>query len=206
MLNPNELDWNKMDGLIPAIVQDVFDGRVLMQAYVNREALEQTQTSGLATFWSRSRGKLWRKGESSGNTMKVESLHADCDGDCLLILVEPAGPACHLGLDTCFDGTRPVAPLMAFLSQLETIIADRDAQPRKGSYTSSLLEAGVNRIAQKVGEEGVETALAAVGGSDQELLDEAADLLYHLMVLLRSRKIDLAALCQTLHGRHASTR
>ena len=149
----NTIDWAKGDGLIPAIVQDAFDGRVLMQAYMNREALSYTLDNGLVTFWSRSRQELWHKGATSGNTMAVREVHADCDGDCLLLLVDPAGPACHQGSDTCFDeGADKTGPGLAFLAALERVIAQRYEDRPEGSYTTRLFDAGVKRIAQKVGE------------------------------------------------------
>lgn len=202
MLKPDSLDWDKVDGLIPAIVQDAFDGRVLMQAYMNREALETTLESGLVTFWSRSRRALWTKGETSGNLLRLVGIHADCDGDCLLVLARPSGPACHLGTDTCFDEDRVVRPGLAFLARLEALIAQRDEDRPEGSYTTQLLESGIRRIAQKVGEEGVETALAGVSGDSEELLGEAADLVYHLLVLLRARDAGIQGLVDVLRARH----
>ena len=199
------LAWDKGDGLLPALVQHAFDGRVLMQAYMNRDALERTLTSGQVTFWSRSRRSLWTKGETSGNTLALRAVHADCDRDCLLVLAMPSGPTCHRGTDTCFDGAddlEPPAPALAFLAQLETVIAERDRDRPEGSYTTRLLEAGIKRIAQKVGEEGVETALAATAGDDRELSGEAADLLYHLLVLLRARGVPLQRIFATLQERH----
>jgi phosphoribosyl-AMP cyclohydrolase / phosphoribosyl-ATP pyrophosphohydrolase len=181
-----QLDWEKMDGLLPAVVQDAFDGRVLMQAYMNADALALSLDSGFVTFWSRSRQALWTKGETSGNHLQLVAVHADCDGDCLLVLARPEGPACHRGTDTCFDSALPVVPQLAFLAGLERLVAQRDAERPVDSYTTRLLEAGIKRIAQKVGEEGVETALAAVAGDRDELAGEAADLLYHLLVLLRA--------------------
>jgi phosphoribosyl-ATP pyrophosphohydrolase/phosphoribosyl-AMP cyclohydrolase len=198
----NTLDWDKMEGLVPAIVQDAFDGRVLMQAYMNREALAASLDNRRATFWSRSRGKLWVKGETSGNTLEVLEIHADCDSDCLLVLARPAGPACHLGTDTCFDAGRPTRPTLAFAAALERLIEQRDLERPAKSYTTELFEAGTRRIAQKVGEEGVETALAAAAGADEELVDEAADLLYHLLVLLRARRLGLADVISRLQSRH----
>jgi phosphoribosyl-ATP pyrophosphohydrolase/phosphoribosyl-AMP cyclohydrolase len=202
MLKKASLAWDKMGGLIPAIVQDAFDGRVLMQAFMNREALEKTLESRLVTFWSRSREALWTKGETSGNKLQLVSIHADCDGDCLLVLATPTGPTCHLGSDTCFDGEEAVRPGLSFLAELEGIIAQRDRDRPQGSYTTQLLEAGITRIAQKVGEEGVETALAAVTAVEDELAGEAADLLYHLLVLLRAREIPLATVVESLESRH----
>jgi phosphoribosyl-ATP pyrophosphohydrolase/phosphoribosyl-AMP cyclohydrolase len=198
----DELAWEKCDGLIPAIVQDAFDGRVLMQAYMNREAFAKTMESKRVTFWSRSRRQLWTKGETSGNTLELVEIDRDCDGDCLLVRARPAGPSCHLGTDTCFDGKAKVIPDLAFLAGLERLLAERDTQRPEGSYTTRLFEAGVKRIAQKVGEEGVETALAAVAGDDDELLNESADLIYHLLVLLRSRQLEFSSVIQVLKDRH----
>ncbi len=195
------LAWGKMDGLIPAIVQDSFDGRVLMQGYMNQQALDATLESGKVTFWSRSQNKLWTKGETSGNTLDLVEIHVDCDRDCLLVQAQPEGPTCHLGTDTCFDTKRKIRPDLAFLAELDRLIAERDKQRPTGSYTTSLFEAGIKRIAQKVGEEGVETALAAVAGDDDELLNESADLIYHLLVLLRSRNLGLESLLPVLKKR-----
>jgi len=198
------LAWEKMDGLIPAIVQDSLDGRVLMQGYMNQDALDATLESGKVTFWSRSQGKLWTKGETSGNTLDLVEIHVDCDGDSLLVRARPEGPTCHLGTDTCFDGEGKVTPELAFLAELERVIAERDKTRPEGSYTTTLFESGVKRIAQKVGEEGVETALAATAGDDEELLNESADLIYHLLVLLRSRNLDLGSTIEILRTRHGS--
>ena len=210
MLNTTP-DWEKMGGLLPAIVQDAFDGRVLMLGYMNAEALRVTAETGKVTFWSRSQEALWTKGETSGNTLNFVEAALDCDRDCLLVQAHPAGPTCHTGAPTCFDtpdeaqhgGTRPgPRPDLAFLAELERVIRERDRLRPEGSYTTKLLEDGVKRIAQKVGEEGVETALAAAAGDTDELLEEASDLLYHLFVLLRSRQLDLADLLATLEARH----
>jgi len=201
-MNIDDLAWGKMGGLIPAIVQDAFDGRVLMQGYMNKDALKVTLESGQVTFWSRSRQQLWTKGESSGHYLDLVDIHPDCDSDCLLIRARQEGPTCHLGLDTCFDAEAKVTPELAFLAKLERVIENRDEERTAGSYTTSLLESGVKRIAQKVGEEGVETALAAVAGGDEELLNESADLIYHLLVLLRSRKLELGSLVEVLKVRH----
>jgi phosphoribosyl-ATP pyrophosphohydrolase/phosphoribosyl-AMP cyclohydrolase len=196
------LDWGKMDGLLPAMVQDAFDGRVLMQAYMSRDALLQTLDSGQVTFFSRSRQQLWTKGETSGNALELVAVHGDCDGDCLLVLADPAGPACHRNTDTCFDDEANVMPGLAFLAQLERVIARRYARRPRGSYTTRLFDAGTQRIAQKVGEEGVETALAAMAGDREELASEAADLIYHLLVLLRDGNLDLADVAEVLRQRH----
>ena len=201
-MNIENLAWEKMNGLIPAIVQDAFDGRVLMQGYVNKDALQVTLESGQVTFWSRSRQQLWTKGETSGHILDLVDIHPDCDSDCLLIRARQEGPTCHLGLDTCFDVDGKVIPELAFLADLERVIEKRDKERPKDSYTTQLLESGVKRIAQKVGEEGVETALAAAAGGDDEVLNESADLIYHLMVLLRSRKLELGSLVEVLKVRH----
>jgi phosphoribosyl-ATP pyrophosphohydrolase/phosphoribosyl-AMP cyclohydrolase len=205
----DKLAWKKMDGLLPAIVQDAFDGRVLMQAYMNREALQTSLESGRVTFWSRSRQALWTKGETSGNTLELIAVHADCDADCLLVLAKPHGPSCHRGTDTCFDDAlsdhgQHVAPELSFLAGLERLICEREVQRPEGSYTTQLFDAGVKRIAQKVGEEGVETALAATAGDQEELANESADLLYHLLVLLRARDLSLADVVETLKSRYAN--
>jgi len=198
------LEWQKMDGLIPAIVQDAFDGRVLMQAFMNREALVHSLQSGSVTFWSRSRQQLWTKGETSGNTLKLVGVHADCDNDCLLVMAVPAGPTCHRNTDTCYDGEQKTLPQLAFLADLERLVAQREIERPEGSYTTRLFEAGVKRISQKVGEEGVETALAATSGDMEELVNESADLLYHLLVLLRSCNLTLADVTAVLQSRHAT--
>jgi phosphoribosyl-ATP pyrophosphohydrolase/phosphoribosyl-AMP cyclohydrolase len=203
-MNIDNLSWEKMNGLIPAIVQDAFDGRVLMQGYMNKDALTTTLESGQVTFWSRSRQQLWTKGETSRNYLDLVDVHPDCDSDSLLIRARQEGPTCHLGLDTCFDTEAKVIPELAFLADLEQVIAQRDEDRPEGSYTTKLLEAGIKRIAQKVGEEGVETALAAAAGGDEEVLNESADLLYHLLVLLRSRKLELGSLVEVLKLRHGS--
>jgi len=200
-LDPATLDWSKGDGLLPVVVQHVRDGRVLMLGYMNREALEATQASGNVTFFSRSKNRLWTKGETSGNTLELCAVHADCDADTLLVLANPQGPTCHTGADTCFGDA--AAPALSFLGQLDALVAGRHAARPAGSYTTQLFEAGTRRIAQKVGEEGVETALAAVAQNDDELLGESADLVYHLLVLLQSRGLDLADVVARLHARHA---
>lgn len=203
-MNIDDLAWDKMDQLLPAIVQDAFDGRVLMQGYMNKDALATTLESGKVTFWSRSRQQLWTKGETSENYLDLVDINADCDRDCLLVRARPEGPTCHLDLDTCFDVPERVVPELAFLADLERVIIERDEDRPVGSYTTTLLETGVKRIAQKVGEEGVETALAAVAGDDDELLNESADLIYHMLVLLRSRKLELGSLVEVLKIRHGS--
>jgi phosphoribosyl-ATP pyrophosphohydrolase/phosphoribosyl-AMP cyclohydrolase len=195
-----ELDFSKGGGLVPAIVQHWLSGEVLMLGYMDVQALKVTRASGLVTFHSRSKGRLWTKGENSGHVLRLKSLHADCDADTLLVLAEPAGPTCHRGTSSCFDGARP--PL-AFLAELDALVARRAAERPAGSYTTGLFEGGIRRIAQKVGEEGVETALAAVAQGDAELLGEAADLLFHLTVALRARGLGLADVAALLADRHA---
>ena len=197
------LDWDKMEGMIPVVVQHAFDGRVLMQAYMNQEALANSFDTGKVTFWSRSRDRLWTKGETSGNTLEMVEVHGDCDADCLLVLALPAGPTCHLGTDTCFDeGRHRTAPGLAFLAELERVIAQRYEDRPEGSYTTKLFDAGARRIAQKVGEEGVETALAAATGDTAELTNEAADLVYHLLVLLRDSGLTVSDVVDALRSRH----
>ena len=200
----DELDWDKSDGLLPAIVQDAAGGAVLMLGYMTRKALAATQASGRVTFWSRSKKRLWTKGETSGNYLEVRSIAADCDRDTLLILARPSGPACHLGTRTCFGETPPhaAAESLAFLSTLQEVIAERIANPAPDSYTAKLLAEGPRRVAQKVGEEGVELALAAVAQGDAEVVGEAADLLYHMLVLLQSKHLSLAQVVAELETRH----
>lgn len=181
------VDFDKGGGLVPAVVQDAASHDVLMLAYMDRAALVETLESGEATFFSRSRGGRWRKGETSGNRMQVRGVRTDCDGDTLLVLVTPAGPACHLGSDTCFGSRAPVHALDA----LEARIVARASAPPEESYTARLINKGPKRIAQKVGEEGVECALAGAAGEADELCEEAADLLYHLTVLLHARRLSL---------------
>jgi phosphoribosyl-ATP pyrophosphohydrolase/phosphoribosyl-AMP cyclohydrolase len=195
------LDWDKDGGLLPAIVQDARDARVLMCAYMNRKAVEITQATGWVTFYSRGRKELWTKGETSGNRLKCVGLQADCDADALLVFAEPQGPVCHTGADTCFKGS---APALAFLARLDSLVAERERVRPEGSYSAKLFAGGVSRIAQKVGEEAVETVLAAVSEPDDALLDEAADLVYHLLVMLRARGLTLQDLSTTLRARRHS--
>ena len=194
------LAWEKMGGLIPAVVQDARGGAVLMLGYMDGAALQATLESGLATFFSRSRGKLWQKGETSGNVLRVLSIHADCDADALLVLAEPHGPTCHLGDRSCFavaqDGP-------AWLAELASIVADRASADPAQSYTARLLTEGPAKVAQKVGEEGVEVALAAVTRDASGVAAEIADLLYHLTVLMHSRQITWTDVVGELRSRHA---
>ena len=196
-LDIEALAWDKQDGLLPAIVQDAQTHRVLMLGYMDRDALAATLASGYATFYSRSRARLWRKGESSGHGLRVVSLQADCDADTLLLQALPEGPTCHLGRRSCF-----VDAPGDFFAELDGIVAQRERERPVGSYSTKLFEAGLRRIAQKVGEEGVETALAAVAQDDEALLGEAADLLYHLTVLLRVRGLSVGEAVRRLESRH----
>lgn len=193
----NALAWDKQAGLLPAVVQDAGNGRVLMLGYMDREALALTLASGRVSFYSRSRQRLWTKGETSGHGLDLVAITADCDRDTLLVQARPQGPTCHLDRPSCF----PDAP-GNFLAELDALIATRDAERPEGSYTTRLFEAGVRRIAQKVGEEGVETALAAVVQDDEALLGEAADLVYHLGVLLRARGLSVQEVIRVLAARH----
>jgi phosphoribosyl-ATP pyrophosphohydrolase/phosphoribosyl-AMP cyclohydrolase len=204
MTTLQELKWEQ-SGLLPAIVQHCHTGSVLMLAYMNREALELTRSSGRVTFWSRSRGRLWTKGETSGNYLELRQIAADCDGDAILVLADPKGPACHLGTATCWgeNAPRAAAERVGFLSVLEQIILQRIEVRPKGSYTAQLLAEGLRRIAQKVGEEGLELALAGVAGSEQEIIGEAADLLYHTLLLLQVKHLSLAHIVAELEARHA---
>jgi phosphoribosyl-ATP pyrophosphohydrolase/phosphoribosyl-AMP cyclohydrolase len=183
----SRLDWAKGDGLLPAIVQHWLSGEVLMLGYMNADALAQTRASGQVTFYSRSKQRLWTKGESSGHVLALKSIRIDCDADTLLIQADPHGPTCHTGTSSCFGNSADVCPPLGFLAELDALVAQRHSERPKGSYTTKLFEGGIRRIAQKVGEEGVETALAAVVQGDEELLGEAADLVFHLTVALRAR-------------------
>jgi phosphoribosyl-ATP pyrophosphohydrolase/phosphoribosyl-AMP cyclohydrolase len=200
----DQLDWNKGAGLLPAIVQDAVSGAVLMLGYMNRDALAATRTSGRVTFWSRSKSRLWTKGETSGNYLELRAIAADCDGDTILILAKPAGAACHLGTRSCFGEAPPraAAEPYGFLGVLERVIEQRVAERPPGSYTTKLLAQGIRRIAQKVGEEGLELALAGVAQSDEEVLGEAADLLYHVVLLLESKHLSLGQVVAELEARH----
>lgn len=195
--DPDRLDWGKGDGLLPAIVQHALTGSVLMLGYMSRESYAETLACGEAVFFSRSRGKLWRKGETSGNTLKVVEVRIDCDADTLLVRAEPAGPTCHLGTSSCFGDQLPAT----LLDELETVIAARLADKPEDSYVARLAAAGPARAAQKLGEEGVETALAAVTRDADGLADEAADLLFHLLVLLQIKALKLEDVMRRLADR-----
>ncbi len=205
MTSLSALDWNKQDGLLPAIIQDADNGAVLMLGYMNREALAATQASGRVTFYSRKRRTLWTKGETSGHYLDVHSIAADCDGDTLLILARPHGPVCHLNTPTCWgeDAPHTAAQPLAFLAVLETVIAKRIEARPEGSYTAKLIERGILRIAQKVGEEGLELALAGAAQSDDDIVGEAADLIYHMILLLEMKKLSLTRVVAELESRHA---
>lgn len=201
LANLDELDFNKGGGLLPAVIQDADSGTVLMVGYMNREALEATLSRGRVVFFSRSKGRLWEKGETSGHTLQLGRIRVDCDGDTLLVTAWPTGATCHLGHRSCF-GDYAWASAPGFLTQLEQIISDRIARQPQGSYTTKLLAAGRTRIAQKVGEEALEAALAGVGGTDEELIAETADLLYHVLVLLKARGLALEGVLSELQSRH----
>jgi phosphoribosyl-ATP pyrophosphohydrolase/phosphoribosyl-AMP cyclohydrolase len=198
-----KVDFAKGDGLVPTIVQDADTGAVLMMAYMNREALDETLRRGRAVFYSRSKQRLWEKGETSGHTLDVVGVALDCDADTLLVTARPRGPACHNGTLTCFgDEARSAATGIAFLAKLEAVITQRATEKPDASYTAKLLAKGINKVAQKVGEEGVETALAGANEPDDKLIGEAADLLFHLLVLLRARDIPLGEVTRELERRH----
>ncbi|MDX5436988.1 MAG: bifunctional phosphoribosyl-AMP cyclohydrolase/phosphoribosyl-ATP diphosphatase HisIE [Pontibacter sp.] len=198
------LDFDKTGGLIPAVIQDNTTGQVLMLGYMNQEALDKTEQEGLVTFFSRSKNRLWTKGETSGNTLQVVSIAQDCDSDSLLIKVNPNGPTCHTGSTSCF-GEELVSnrvKAIQFIAQLEEVIQQRKLTPTEGSYTNFLFEKGVNKIAQKVGEEAVETVIDAVAGKLDTMKGEAADLLYHLLVLLAATDLELKDVVAVLEARH----
>lgn len=191
-------DFAKLNGLVPCIVQDGETGKVLMLAFMNEEAYERTMTERRATFYSRSRGQLWTKGETSGHYLTVDEIILDCDRDTLLLKVTPNGPVCHTGQDTCFSEPNEAAGL----SFLEQIIHERKQHPKEGSYTNRLLEEGINRIAQKVGEEAVELVIEAKDNHRDRFLNEAADLMYHYLVLLAAKDVTLEEVTSVLRGRH----
>ena len=204
MLTQNDietLDWDKNAGLIPAVIEDAVSGRVLMLAYMNRESLQKTLETKRVTFFSRSKGRLWTKGETSGNFLNLVDMAADCDKDTLLVTVNAEGPACHLGTTSCFGDLQS---RWQFLRDLEVLLASRKGADPATSYTASLYARGTKRIAQKVGEEGVETALAATVHDREELRNEAADLVYHLLVLLQAENLELADVIDILRERHAA--
>ncbi len=194
------IDFEKSGGLIPAIIQDNITAKVLMLGYMNAEALEKTNATGNVTFYSRSKNRLWTKGEESGNFLKLVSLAIDCDNDTLLIKVNPVGPVCHTGNDTCWNESNQGD--IAFLNYLQKFIEQRYNEMPEGSYTTTLFDKGVNRMAQKVGEEAVETVIEATNGTEEGFLYEASDLVYHLIVLLRSKGYSLDDIGRELKKRH----
>lgn len=196
-----DLDFGKMNGLVPAIIQDNYTQKVLMLGFMNEEAYNKTVETGKVTFFSRTKNRLWTKGEESGNFLHVVSIAADCDNDTLLIKVNPAGPVCHTGADTCW-GKKNEQDIM-FLKELQDFINKRHEEMPEKSYTTSLFKSGVNKMAQKVGEEAVETIIEACNGTDERLIYEGADLLYHLIVLLTSKGYRIEDLARELKERHS---
>ncbi|MBR3091620.1 MAG: bifunctional phosphoribosyl-AMP cyclohydrolase/phosphoribosyl-ATP diphosphatase HisIE [Bacteroidaceae bacterium] len=195
-----DIDFKKMDGLVPAIIQDSKTLKVLMLGFMNEEALQTTKSTGKVTFWSRTRKCLWTKGETSGNYLNVVEILSDCDNDTLLIKADPMGPVCHTGADTCWNETND-NPIM-FLSDLQRFIEKRHEEMPEGSYTTSLFQSGVNRMAQKVGEEAVESVIEAMAGNDSRLVYEASDMIYHLIVLLTSKGLSIEDVARELLERH----
>ncbi|PLK58208.1 bifunctional phosphoribosyl-AMP cyclohydrolase/phosphoribosyl-ATP diphosphatase [Candidatus Palibaumannia cicadellinicola] len=198
---PQGLNWQKTNGIMPAIIQHSVSGEVLMMGYMNTDALKVTEQTGHVTFYSRSKQRLWTKGESSGNVLQVISLHPDCDNDTLLILAYPLGPTCHNGARSCFH---PAVSDWGFLYHLEILLRERKIADPKSSYTARLYSSSTKRIAQKVGEEGLETALAGTVQDQEELINEAADLVYHLLVLLLDQTLDFSKVIAKLRERHLS--
>lgn len=204
MQDISNIDFQKMGGLIPAIVQDANTKNVLMLGFMNHEALEKTMSTKLVTFWSRSRQCLWTKGETSGNYLDLVDLQVDCDRDTVLLLANPRGPACHLGTATCFSDKNEMG--VEFLSYLQRYISTRHEQMPEGSYTTSLFRAGINRMAQKVGEEAIETVIEATNGTNGRLIYEASDLLYHLIVLLTAKGLTIEDVTADLESRHGKSK
>ncbi|WP_394139427.1 bifunctional phosphoribosyl-AMP cyclohydrolase/phosphoribosyl-ATP diphosphatase HisIE [Vibrio chagasii] len=196
------INWDKVDGLVPAIVQDFQSSQVLMMGYMNQDALAKTGETGQVTFFSRTKERLWTKGETSGNVLQLVNMSLDCDNDTLLVKVNPIGPTCHLGTTTCWDSDPQEESQMVWLHQLEQLLAARKEADPDSSYTASLYARGTKRISQKVGEEGVEVALAATSGDKAELVCESADLIYHLMVLLQDQGLSMNDVVNKLKERH----
>ncbi|HFQ5585969.1 TPA: bifunctional phosphoribosyl-AMP cyclohydrolase/phosphoribosyl-ATP diphosphatase HisIE [Vibrio vulnificus] len=196
------INWEKVDGLVPAIVQDFQSSQVLMMGYMNQDALAKTGETGQVTFFSRTKERLWTKGETSGNVLQLVNIQLDCDNDTLLVKVNPIGPTCHLGNTTCWDGDPQEESQMVWLHQLEQLLAARKSADPDSSYTASLYARGTKRISQKVGEEGVEVALAATSGDKAELVCESADLIYHLLVLLQDQGLSMNDVINKLKERH----
>ncbi|MEG1586250.1 MAG: bifunctional phosphoribosyl-AMP cyclohydrolase/phosphoribosyl-ATP diphosphatase HisIE [Bacteroidales bacterium] len=195
------VDFAKMGGLVPAIIQDNTTSKVLMLGFMNEEALQKTEETGKVTFFSRTKNRLWTKGEESGNFLNVVSMAIDCDKDTLLIKVDPVGPVCHTGADTCFEEKNEAEDIL-FIKFLQDFISKRYEEMPEGSYTTSLFQKGINRMAQKVGEEAVETVIEATNGTDEGLIYEASDLIYHLIVLLTSKGYRFEDLARELKKRH----
>lgn len=195
------IDFDKMGGLVPAIIQDADTRNVLMLGFMNREAYNKTVETGRVTFWSRSRNSLWTKGETSGNYLHLVSIQNDCDNDTLLVKVHPEGPTCHTGTDTCWGETNEKNPLL-FLSQLQDFIEKRKNEMPEGSYTTKLFKDGIGRQAQKVGEEALEAVIEAVGGTNDKLVYEVSDMFYHLIVLLTSKGLRIEDIARELALRH----
>ncbi|MEZ8102924.1 bifunctional phosphoribosyl-AMP cyclohydrolase/phosphoribosyl-ATP diphosphatase HisIE [Vibrio bivalvicida] len=196
------INWDKVDGLVPAIVQDFQSSQVLMMGYMNQDALVKTGETGQVTFFSRTKQRLWTKGETSGNVLQLVNMQLDCDNDTLLVKVNPIGPTCHLGNTTCWDGDPQDESQMVWLHQLEQLLAARKSADPDSSYTANLYSRGTKRISQKVGEEGVEVALAATSGDKAELVCESADLIYHLLVLLQDQGLSMNDVVNKLKERH----
>ena len=196
-----EIDFKKQGGLVPAIIQDNITNNVLMLGYMNEDAYEQTLKTGKVTFWSRSRQCLWTKGETSGNFLNLVSIKSDCDNDTLLVRVNPVGPACHLGTDTCWGEKNETNPLL-FLTELQDFINKRHEEMPEGSYTTSLFKDGLNRMAQKVGEEALEAVIEATNGTNERLIYEASDMFYHLIVLLTSKGLRIEDIAKEMQVRH----
>ncbi|MDD9179272.1 MULTISPECIES: bifunctional phosphoribosyl-AMP cyclohydrolase/phosphoribosyl-ATP diphosphatase HisIE [Aliivibrio] len=196
------IDWEKVDGLVPAIIQDFGSSQVLMMGYMNQEALAKTLETEKVTFFSRTKNRLWTKGEESGNSLNLVNISLDCDNDTLLIKVNPVGPTCHTGTTTCWDGDKAEETQLVWLHQLEQLLAERKNADPDSSYTASLYARGTKRISQKVGEEGVEVALAATSGDKAELVCESADLMYHLFVLLQDQGLSFDDVINKLKERH----
>jgi phosphoribosyl-ATP pyrophosphohydrolase/phosphoribosyl-AMP cyclohydrolase len=199
-----QIDFDKLQGLVPAIIQDALTNKVLMLGFMNREAYDKTVQTGLVTFWSRTRNCLWTKGETSGNVLRVVQILNDCDNDTLLIKANPAGPVCHTGADTCWNETNDRNPLL-FLTELQDFINKRHEEMPEGSYTTSLFKDGLNRMAQKVGEEALELVIEATNGTNDRLIYEGSDMLYHLIVLLTSKGLRIEDLAAELATRHNPT-
>lgn len=196
-----DIDFEKLGGLVPAIIQDATTKNVLMLGFMNKEAYHKTIETGKVTFWSRTRNCLWTKGETSGNFLNLVSIQNDCDNDTLLVKVNPIGPTCHIGTDTCWGETNDANPLL-FLTELQDFIEKRHQEMPEGSYTTKLFKDGVNKMAQKVGEEALETVIEATNGTSDKLIYEASDMMYHLIVLLTSKGLRIEDIAQELHKRH----